>query len=147
MKCKVIPLLALLLLSTVAMAQDDNNGKPFDTMGVCLRNIEQVYGLVNEMYVDSPNMLKESEAAIAGMLHALDPHSVFIPARTVEKANEALNGGFYGVGVKFYVMMDTIVVEDVIKGGPSEKLGLKQGDQIIQINGKTCTGDSINEVY
>lgn len=147
MKCKVIPLLALLLLSTVAMAQDDNNGKPFDTMGVCLRNIEQVYGLVNEMYVDSPNMLKESEAAIAGMLHALDPHSVFIPARNVEKANEALNGGFYGVGVKFYVMMDTIVVEDVIKGGPSEKLGLKQGDQIIQINGKTCTGDSINEVY
>lgn len=133
-----------LLLSSSAFAQ--RKQKQVDTTNT-LTNIEQTLDLIKESYVDNPDMRKLSETAIAAMLNKLDPHSAYIPARNVERANESLNGNFEGVGIAFSIVNDTINVSDVIIGGPSEKVGLVIGDKIISIDGESSVGDSINNAF
>lgn len=98
--------------------------------------------LVRYMYVDPIEMTPITEKGIVEMLKQLDPHSVYISAKDVAKANEPLVGNFDGIGVSFQILKDTIVIVDVISGGPSEKLGIMAGDKIIQIDSLKCTGDS-----
>ena len=94
-------------------------------------------------------MNRMSETAINAMLKELDPHSVYIAARDVQRANESLQGNFEGVGISFQIINDTIVVASVIEGGPSEKVGVMVGDRLLRIDGKPATGDTIgnNFVY
>ncbi|MEG2177511.1 MAG: S41 family peptidase [Bacteroidales bacterium] len=98
--------------------------------------------LVRYMYVDPVEMSPITEKGIEEMLKQLDPHSVYISAKDVAKANEPLLGNFDGIGVSFQIVKDTIVIVDVISGGPSEKLGIMAGDKIIKIDSLNSTGDS-----
>ena len=98
-------------------------------------------------YVDKVDAPKLTQDAIVQMLKELDPHSVYISKEDLEKANEPLVGNFDGIGVQFQVLKDTIVVVDVITGGPSEKVGIIAGDKIVAIDGKPATGDSVNNTF
>jgi carboxyl-terminal processing protease len=70
----------------------------------------------------------------------LDPHSVYIPARRLDEVNEELQGNFEGIGVQFRVIEDTVVLLNIISGGPSEKVGLRAGDRIVLIEEDTVAG-------
>ncbi len=112
-----------------------------------LQRIDEVLHLINNEYVTEPNTDKLSETAIRAMLTSLDPHSIYIPAREVERTNEALQGNFDGVGISFTIFNDTICVSEVIAGGPSEKVGLLSGDKFLYIDGIQCTGDSAKQAF
>ena len=71
--------------------------------------------------------------AIVALLEKLDPHSVYISKEEVQGANERINGNFVGVGIRFQILKDTLMVVEPIHGGPSEKVGLLAGDKIILI--------------
>ena len=98
---------------------------------------------MNRMYVDSVDLNGLVETAIRGMLEELDPHSVYIPAEDLQQADEPLNGKFEGIGVRFNIMKDTIMVVSTIAGGPSEKLGIMSGDRIVEVDGETVAGIGI----
>ena len=108
------------------------------------RKINNILGIVADEYVESVNMDSLVELAIPDIIAQLDPHSVYISAKDYEQANEELNGNFCGIGISFQVMEDTINVIEVIPGGPSEKVGIANGDKIISLDGKNFTGEKIN---
>ena len=108
------------------------------------RKINNILGIVADEYVESVNMDSLVELAIPDIIAQLDPHSVYISAKDYEQANEELNGNFCGIGISFQVMEDTINVIEVISGGPSEKVGIANGDKIISVDGKNFTGEKIN---
>ena len=118
-----------------------------DTLTAGQIRVDHVMKLIDGNYTDAPDMDKMSTEAINAMLKALDPHSVYIPAKDVERANEGLQGNFEGVGISFQIVNDTIVVGSVIVGGPSEKVGLEVGDKIIRIDHQPATGDSVNNNF
>lgn len=111
------------------------------------KRLNQVFQMIDENYVDTPDMDSLSEVAISAMLKDLDPHSLYIPARDVQKANEGLQGNFEGVGVSFQIVKDTIRIADVIAGGPSEKVGVLPGDKILKIDGLPAVGDSVDNNF
>lgn len=92
--------------------------------------------LVDTYYVDSTKINALTEKAIAEVLRNLDPHSVYISQEEVEKMNEPLQGNFEGVGISFNVFHDTLMVVTTIPGGPSEKVGIRAGDRIVQVDAK-----------
>ena len=92
--------------------------------------------LVDSYYVDSTKINDLTEKAIVEVLRNLDPHSVYISKEEVEKMNEPLQGNFEGVGISFNVFKDTLMVVTTIPGGPSEKVGLRAGDRIVQVDAK-----------
>ena len=118
-----------------------------DTATMGERRVEEVMRLIDGNYTDQPDMDKMSTEAINAMLKALDPHSVYIAAKDVERANEGLQGNFEGIGISFQIVSDTIVVQSVIDGGPSEKVGIAIGDKLLRIDGVAATGDSIDNAF
>jgi carboxyl-terminal processing protease len=61
----------------------------------------------------------------------------------LEQVNADLEGSFSGVGIAFQVQNDTIMVTEVVSGGPSEKVGLMAGDRIVSINDSVVAGNGI----
>lgn len=104
--------------------------------------VDEVMRLIDGNYTEAPDMDKLSATAINAMLKELDPHSIYIPAKDVQKANESLQGNFEGVGISFQIVNDTVVVQSVIADGPSEKVGVHIGDKLLTIDGIKATGDS-----
>ena len=100
--------------------------------------------LVKVMYVDSIKTDELTEKIIPQILEELDPHSTYVPKDEVEMANDDLEGSFSGIGVQFNIQNDTIMVVDVISGGPSEKVGILPGDRIIEVNDSSFVGKDIN---
>lgn len=98
---------------------------------------------VNQLYVDSVDVEALTEKAIVNMLEDLDPHSVYFSADELKEADEPLNGNFEGIGVQFNIFRDTIMVVSPISGGPSEKLGIRSGDRIVEVDGENAAGIGI----
>jgi carboxyl-terminal processing protease len=107
--------------------------------------LSSVVRIISERYVDSVNKNDIEEAAIPAMLKKLDPHSIYIPAKDIKRANEPLQGNFEGIGISFNMMTDTILVINTIPGGPSEKVGLEPGDKIIYVNDSLVAGRKVPE--
>jgi carboxyl-terminal processing protease len=105
--------------------------------------LNSIINIIESNYVDSVKRSDLVETAIPAMLRKLDPHSVYIPAKDVARANEPLQGNFEGIGISFSMMTDTILVIGTIPGGPSEKLGLLAGDKIIYVNDSLVAGKHI----
>lgn len=108
--------------------------------------INDVVNYINQEYVDTVNQKKLVENTIEGMLHNLDPHSVYISADELQAMNEPLEGNFEGIGVEFHIQNDTIMVVSAVSGGPSEQLGIRSGDRIVKVNAKNVAGIGITNV-
>lgn len=154
MKKVVLAVLAVAMLSNASMAQrkgwfgKKRNAVPaIDTLTVPAKRVVEVLNLIDHFYVQDPDNENVSEEAVRQMLKTLDPHSIYIPARDVQRTNEGLQGNFEGVGVSFQIADDTITVAGVIAGGPSEKVGVMIGDKVLRINGEKATGDTINNNF
>lgn len=98
---------------------------------------------IEKYYVDTINKSKLVETAIIKMLEELDPHSIYISEKELKKMNEPLEGSFDGIGVQFNILRDTLTIVAVINGGPSEKIGLIAGDQIIEVDNENIAGVGI----
>ena len=107
--------------------------------------INAILDIIDEQYVDTVDMKQLVEDAIPKVFSELDPHSVYIPAKDAQRANEDLEGSFSGIGVSFNMQTDTILVINVIPGGPSEKAGLKPFDRIITINDSLYAGNKSDQ--
>lgn len=92
------------------------------------------------LYVDTVNLDKLNEVAIKAVLKELDPHSTYLDAEEVAAMQENLGGNFEGIGVRYQMENDTLLVINTVTGGPSEKAGIMAGDRIIMVGDSTIAG-------
>jgi carboxyl-terminal processing protease len=107
--------------------------------------IKAVLGYVEKNYVDSVNTQELVDQSLVDILHHLDPHSGYYTAEEVVEMNEPLQGNFSGVGVEYNIIHDSVVVVNVIRGGPAQEAGLMVGDRLVGADGVNITGDSAQE--
>lgn len=100
--------------------------------------------IIDDQYVDTVNMGELVEDAMPQILGELDPHSSYIPAKDLEAVNSDLKRSFSGIGIQFTIQQDTIHVNNVIQGGPSEKVGLLAGDRIVEVDDSIFVGKIVN---
>lgn len=103
----------------------------------------ELLGIIQSEYVDTVNLDEIETATFNELLNKLDPHSVYIPAKDLQAANEPLDGNFEGIGVEFNIVNDTIMVVSAISGGPSADLGIQSGDRIIKADTTNLAGVKI----
>lgn len=106
--------------------------------------MRDIISIIDQRYVDTVNGEQLFEQAISDMLHNLDPHSNYIAAEDLEAAREQIDGEFGGVGVRFYILRDTICITDVIDGSPSEFAGIKAGDKVLAVDDEKITKDIVS---
>lgn len=106
---------------------------------------DQVLQLVDRYYVDSVDIEQLRTDILPYMLGSLDPHSTYIPPLESEMEEQRLEGQFEGIGIIYNIITDTIVVDQVFAGGPSETAGLEPGDRILTCDGKSLLGERNNQ--
>ncbi|MDP8240156.1 MAG: S41 family peptidase [Candidatus Hatepunaea meridiana] len=111
------------------------------------KKLAAVMNLINTVYIEKPDLKVLTEGAIEGMLKRLDPHSIYIPAKEQERVKERDVGEFEGIGISFVIQNELITVIAPIVGTPSERLGIRSGDKIIEIDGVSAFGITNDEVF
>lgn len=106
--------------------------------------LDMILNMINYSYVDTVDMQKIEESAIPLLIKDLDPHTVYIPAKDMQRVNEEMVGNFGGIGVQFYKYQDTVTVVKVVPGGPSEEAGLLDGDRIVRVDDSIVAGRKLN---
>ena len=111
-----------------------------------LRSFTSVYDLVEQNYAEPLTGEKAEKAvydgAIPGMLRVLDPHSSFYDPKAYAKMREDQHGKYYGVGMLIQPQSNKIVVVSPFEGTPSYKAGIRPGDVIVAVDGKST--DNMN---
>ncbi len=112
------------------------------------QKVETLIRAIDRKYVDVVDMDSIMDRVLPTILEELDPHSAYYPAEETQVSNDELHGSFSGIGIQFSMQDDTIRVNSVIRGGPSEKVGVLAGDRIVLINDSVFAGKKIpsNEV-
>jgi carboxyl-terminal processing protease len=114
------------------------------------RNVKyfrEVLQLVKENYVgDAPASYDDlTRGALDGMLGQLDPHSQFLRADAYQETEEEMTNAFGGVGIQVETRDNQIVIITPIAGTPAERAGLRRGDRLIKIDGKTIDNPTIEK--
>ncbi len=107
------------------------------------KKLAEILALIKNDYVDEVDVDSLVESTLPNLLSNLDPHSNYIPAEDLQAVNDDLDGSFSGIGISFTMLTDTVIVNEVIAGGPSEKMGLMPGDRIMTINDSLVAGQNI----
>ncbi len=97
-------------------------------------SLQEILNIIQKDYVDPVSIDSLKESAINDMLAHLDPHTIYIPARELQRVNEDMQGNFQGIGIEFQIFNDTVNVMNVIAGGPAYRAGMQVGDEILTVN-------------
>ena len=125
---------------TLTAVRYRENRKILNAKYIEWRKLNLILDEIGRNYVDTIDQAAMTDAAIAGALARLDPHSVYMPPVTLKAAEEELAGNFEGIGIQFNVPNDTAIVLEVIAGGPAEKAGMLSGDRLLQVDDKVIAG-------
>ena len=119
--------------------------------GVCQRLsvFAKVLNYVETNYVDPVDSETLIYGAVKGLLDTLDPHSNFLPPDVFKELKIDTTGEYQGLGL----MIDydetspdgSFIIQEVIPGGPADKVKLRRGDGILKIDGVTLAGMSMQE--
>jgi len=102
-----------------------------------LKLFSDVIELVEKNYVDQVEAKELIEKAIQGMVYSLDPHSSLLPPEALEELQIDTHGEFGGIGIVITMQKKLLTVISPIEGTPACKAGIKAGDIIIKIDGKS----------
>ena len=111
-----------------------------------LKSFTDVYAIVEQNYAEPIQGDKADSAiydgAIPGMLRVLDPHSNFYDPKAYAKMREDQRGHYYGVGMVIQQQNNKVYVITPYEGTPSFRAGIRPGDVISAIDGKSTDGMS-----
>jgi len=122
---------------------DDPDAVESAASGVPLEEIKRyvaVYNAIKEAYVEPVDDKALMGSAIRGLLLDLDPHSAYLDRDDAEAFDEDTNGAYDGIGVEVQQLPDgKVKVIAPIDDTPAARAGIKAGDTIIAVDGKTLT--------
>ena len=110
-----------------------------------LKLFNQVLDMVQKNYVEPVEQKTLIHGAINGMMKSLDPHSSFMTTEMYKELEVETRGSFGGIGIEITILKDVLTVVSPIEDTPAFQAGIKAGDQIIKIDGKSTKDINIME--
>ncbi len=137
-----IVLISVLGVSTFSFTRDDKNFE-------MAKNLDIYYTLFRELnmfYVDDVNPTKLVKTSIDEMLSSLDPYTNYISEDKIEDFRFMTTGEYAGIGALISKQNDKVVIAEPYQGFPADKAGLKAGDILLEVSGKSTAEMSTSDV-
>jgi carboxyl-terminal processing protease len=112
------------------------------------KTYSEVVSLIEDKAFRAVDFSKFIQNSLKAAVAEVDAHSAFLNSESYKAAIESTSSEFSGIGVSIISKMpydEALVVIDVIPGGPAEKIGLRGGDKIVEVDGKKLRGLSTDE--
>ena len=110
-----------------------------------IKTFNEVLDMVQKNYVEEIDSSVLIQGAINGMIKTLDPHSSFMTPELYKELEVETQGRFGGIGIEITILKDVLTVVSPIEDTPAFKEGVKSGDSIIKIDGKSTKDITIME--
>ena len=130
-----------LLNGNAAVASNDEFSKLYE-----------IYNTMNTKFYFGKDKENFSQTLINGAINGLveaggDQHTMYLDNEQTQSFNSSMEGSFVGIGIQYYEPADGIfIITRVYKDSPAEEAGLKQGDQIVAVDGEDIQDKTIDEV-
>jgi carboxyl-terminal processing protease len=113
-----------------------------------VRYFREVMQVVKENYYDTSKAGYHdlTRAALKGMVGGLDPHSEYMDAEAYTQTEEDLSSEFGGVGIQVEQHDGRIKVVTTVSGTPAEAAGIRRGDQLVRVDGKSLETPNLDKV-
>jgi carboxyl-terminal processing protease len=105
-----------------------------------------LYKELNTYYVDTLNPEKLMHAGINEMLGSLDPYTDYIPEEDMDDYRQQTTGRYGGIGAVIGTRGDWVTVTEPYEGFPADKAGLRSGDKIVEVDGKSAKSYRTDQV-
>ncbi len=145
MRRRIKWIVLILVFSAIGIAFRKPAEKYFD-IAKSLDIFATLFKEVNAYYVDEVDPKKLIGSGIEGMLESLDPYADYIPEDELESFQITTTGQYGGIGALIGVVNNRTIVTHPYKNFPAFKAGLKVGDEIIAVNGKSVQGKTPGEI-
>ena len=149
LRSRTVTVAMLLMFSLVAggwLLERGTHSGPVTTKAEAARLFDEVFTHVYRGYVDSIGAPAMYRMAVDGMLYELeDPYTSLLAPEKLGRLTETTTGNYAGVGVQVDVRDGWIVVIAPTPGGPAERAGVQPGDRIIEVDGRSTHGWTLEE--
>lgn len=135
-----------LILSAVALWGRPSLGGDGPTPAQIKEDFLEAMRLVHTQYAGEVDSTALLTSTIRGMLAALDPHSNYLTPREYADLRQEQESEFFGIGVTINQRRGRVYVISVIPGTPADRAGLRYGDAILAVDGRSAEGWSTQEV-
>ncbi|MCC7332552.1 MAG: S41 family peptidase [Flavobacteriales bacterium] len=139
---KITLIVALALSSVISVGYVDNYfeiSKNLDIFATLFREL-------NTYYVDDSDPGKLMKTGIDAMLESLDPYTNYIPESNIEDYKLMTTGQYGGIGALIQKQGDFVIISEPYEGFGAFKAGLRAGDKLIEIDGKSVKGKNTEEI-
>ncbi len=143
--------IALLLVASLALsfgAGCAQGSRTPSSLGQDFDIVTEAWNIIFQDYVDKDRLDASllSQGAIKGMMEALDdPYSSYLDAETYQLALSGMEGKFEGIGAEIAIRDGQLMIIAPIADSPAAKAGIRAGDKILEIDGRSTSGMSIAE--
>jgi carboxyl-terminal processing protease len=110
-----------------------------------LQIFSKILSLTQQYYVEEVDTKKLITGAIKGMLRELDPHTSYMPPDVYKDFESETAGEFGGIGIEISIQNSVLTIISPIEDTPAWKAGIKPGDKVVAIDGKSTKGYSLVE--
>jgi carboxyl-terminal processing protease len=143
MNIKNIFLLFVVSLLSISFSKAQSNS--FETLK-SLEIMDQIYEHLELYFVDETKNGQLAKTGIDAMLKELDPYTVYYHESNIEDYRLLTTGQYGGIGALIRQMGDYSFISEPYEGKPAQKSGLKAGDKILSIDGKSMEKKTTEEV-
>jgi len=105
-----------------------------------------IYLNLEKYYVEVPEIGAISKAGIDAMLNELDPYTVYYHEANMEDYSMMTSGQYGGIGALIRKVEDYVIISEPYEGNPAQIAGLKAGDKILSIDGRSMKDKPTDEV-
>ena len=133
-------LLAVICLGSLGLLglRNDGNAAAKDkSFYKDIKTFNEVLDMVRKNYVDEVDTTSLMQGAINGMMKSLDPHSSYMTPELYKELEVETQGQFGGIGIEIMILKEVLTVVSPIEDTPAFNAGIKSGDQILKIDGKS----------